>query len=52
MRFGGRSELHRFAAAAGGSLVRVVEHELRRQFLDLVAHLGAEQANSGEFRLS
>ena len=39
----GRLELHRFAAAAGRGLVRVVEHELRRQLLGLVVHLGAEQ---------
>jgi hypothetical protein len=35
--------LHRFGAAADGRLVRVVEHKLRRQFLDFVAHLAAEQ---------
>ena len=36
-------ELHRLAAAAGRGLVRIVEHELRRQLVDLVVHLGAEQ---------
>ena len=38
-----RRELHRFAAAAGRGLVRIVEHELRRKLLGLVVHLGAEQ---------
>src|SRR3954452_8370478 len=38
-----RGELHRFAAAAGRGLVRVVEHECRREFVDLEVHLGPEQ---------
>src|SRR5688572_6708884 len=38
-----RRQLHGLAAAAGGGLVRVVEHELRRELLGLVVHLGAEQ---------
>src|SRR6476469_1431679 len=40
---GGRLELHRFAAAAGGCLVRIVEYELRGEFVGLVVHFGAEQ---------
>src|SRR5262245_44099587 len=40
---GGRFELHRFAAAAGGGLVRIVEHELGGELVGLIVHLGAEQ---------
>src|SRR6266851_8980639 len=40
-------ELHRFAAAAGAGLVRIVEDELRRHLVDLVVHLGAEQKQHG-----
>ena len=40
-------ELHGFAAAAGRGLVRIVEHELRRQLVGLVVHLGAEQEQHG-----
>ena len=36
-------QLHRFAAAAGAGLVRVVEDELRLHLVGLVVHLGAEQ---------
>src|SRR3954468_13073773 len=39
----GRRQQHGFTAAAGRGLVRVVEHELRRQLADLPVHLGAEQ---------
>src|SRR5690349_24961081 len=39
----GRREQHGFTAAAGRSLVRIVEHELRRYLADLPVHLGAEQ---------
>src|ERR1044072_1603252 len=42
-RTGGRRQLHRLAAAAGRGLVRVVEHEGRRELVDLEVHLGAEQ---------
>src|SRR6185295_10846223 len=43
----GRLQLHRLAAAAGGNLVRVVEHELRLHLVGLVVHLGAEQEQHG-----
>src|SRR5262249_12044818 len=36
-------ELDRFATAAGGNLVGIVEHELRGKLVDLEVHLGAEQ---------
>src|SRR3954454_23474179 len=39
----GGGELHRFAAATGADLVRIIEDELRRHPVDLVIHLGAEQ---------
>src|SRR5260370_23241665 len=42
-----RRQLHRFAAAAGAGLVRIVEDELRRHLVDLVVHLGAEQKQHG-----
>src|SRR5215813_12286364 len=38
-----RLELDRLATAARGSLVRVVEHELRGELVGLVIHLGADQ---------
>src|SRR3954465_2017092 len=38
-----RGDRDRFAAAAGRGLVRVLEHELRRELRRLVVHLGAEQ---------
>jgi glutathione S-transferase len=40
---GCRFELDRFAAATGRGLVRIIEHELRRQLVDPVIHLGAQQ---------
>ena len=40
-------QLHRFAAAAGADLVRVVEDELRLHLVGLVVHLGAEQEQHG-----
>src|SRR5580658_2585303 len=39
----GGGQLHRFAAATGADLVRVVEDELRLHLVGLVVHLGAEQ---------
>src|SRR5437660_10639738 len=38
-----RRQQHRFAAAAGRRLVRVVKHELRGKLFDLPIHLGADQ---------
>src|SRR5207237_3474486 len=38
-----RRQLHRFAAAAGGDLVGVVEDELGLHLVGLVVHLGAKQ---------
>src|SRR6476646_5816304 len=43
----GRGELHRLAAAAGGGLVRIVEHEGGGQLVDLEVHLGPEQEQNG-----
>ena len=40
-------EVHRFAAAARARLVRVGEHELGRELVGLVVHLGAEEVHDG-----
>src|SRR5947209_762368 len=38
--FARRRQLDGFAAAAGGNLIGIVEHELRGELLDLEIHLG------------
>src|SRR5215218_440506 len=43
----GRRELYRLAAAAGRGLVGILEHELRRELVGAVIHLGAEQEQHG-----
>src|SRR5262249_42911425 len=43
VRLGCRLELDRFTPAASRCLVGIVEHELRRELVGLVVHLGAEQ---------
>src|SRR5262245_63401377 len=47
LRFARGLELDRFAAAAGGGLVGIVEHELRREPVGLVVHLGADEEKNG-----
>src|SRR6266540_5391713 len=44
---GGRRNGNRFAAPAGRRLIWVVEHELGRELVDLVVHLGSQQEQDG-----
>src|SRR5581483_10175696 len=44
---GHRGQVHRLAAAAGAGLVGVGEHELGRELVGHVVHLGAQQVHDG-----